>query len=36
MGPVGSGLHAHEEWVNLRSLVDLSHILAHTAVSYCQ
>ncbi len=36
MGPVGAGAHAHEEWVDLESLVDLAHILALTAVEYCR
>jgi acetylornithine deacetylase len=34
-GPVGSGLHSAEEWVDLASIVDLAHILAETAVGYC-
>lgn len=36
MGPVGAGLHAREEFVDLKSLVDLSHILAQTALNYCK
>jgi acetylornithine deacetylase len=35
LGPVGSGLHSAEEWVDLASVVDLAHILAETAVGYC-
>ncbi len=36
MGPIGAGAHAREEWVDMQSLVDLAHILAQTAVDYCQ
>jgi acetylornithine deacetylase len=36
IGPIGAGLHAVEEWVELQSLVDLAHILAETARIYCQ
>jgi acetylornithine deacetylase len=35
MGPVGAGLHALEEWVDLDSVLDLSVILAETAVLFC-
>jgi acetylornithine deacetylase len=35
LGPLGSGLHSAEEWVDLSSVVDLAHILAETAVSFC-
>jgi acetylornithine deacetylase len=35
LGPVGSGLHSAEEWVDLSSVADLAHILAETAVSFC-
>jgi acetylornithine deacetylase len=34
IGPTGAGAHAHEEWVDLASLVDLASILAHSAVAY--
>ncbi len=36
LGPVGSGLHAAEEWVDLESLVQLADILVRAARSYCQ
>jgi len=36
MGPHGGGAHSAEEWVDLQSLVDLAHILAQTALDYCQ
>jgi acetylornithine deacetylase len=36
IGPRGAGAHAHEEWVDLQSLLDLAQILAQTAVDYCQ
>lgn len=36
IGPTGYGLHSAEEWVDLASTVDLAHILAETAVAYCQ
>jgi acetylornithine deacetylase len=35
LGPVGTGAHADEEWVDLRSVAQLSDILARTAVAYC-
>ncbi len=34
-GPTGAGLHSAEEWVELQSVYDLSHILAETAVAFC-
>ncbi|MBI5829718.1 MAG: ArgE/DapE family deacylase [Chloroflexi bacterium] len=36
MGPVGAGAHAKEEWVDIGSLIELTHILAQTAVEYCR
>lgn len=36
IGPIGAGAHADEEWVDLQSLVDLTQILAVTALEYCQ
>jgi len=36
IGPTGGGLHSAEEWVDLRSVVDLAQILAETAVRFCQ
>lgn len=35
-GPVGGGAHAHDEWVDLESVVKLAEILAGTAVTYCR
>lgn len=35
IGPRGDGLHSHEEWVDIQSVVDLATILAQTAVRYC-
>lgn len=35
IGPVGQGLHSVDEWVDLQSVLDLTHILAETAVLYC-
>jgi acetylornithine deacetylase len=34
-GPSGQGLHSAEEWVDLASVVDVTHILADTAVAFC-
>lgn len=36
IGPSGAGAHADEEWVDLRSLGELAHILAYTALDYCR
>ncbi len=35
LGPKGYGLHSAEEWVDVKSLVDLAHVLAETAIDYC-
>jgi acetylornithine deacetylase len=35
LGPIGSGLHTTEEWVDLDSCADLADILARTAMDYC-
>ena len=35
IGPVGAGLHSAEEWVDLRSTVDLAAILTETVIDYC-
>ncbi|HXF62634.1 MAG TPA: ArgE/DapE family deacylase [Caldilineaceae bacterium] len=35
LGPVGRGLHSAEEWVDLRSVVDLAAVLAAAAIDYC-
>ena len=34
-GPDGTGAHSAEEWVDLDTVMQLSQILAGTAVSYC-
>ena len=35
LGPKGYGLHSAEEWVDMKSVLDLAHILGETAISYC-
>jgi acetylornithine deacetylase len=35
IGPRGEGLHSHEEWVDIQSVVDLATILAETAIRFC-
>jgi acetylornithine deacetylase len=35
IGPTGAGLHSSEEWVDLRSVVDLAAILTDTAITFC-
>ncbi len=35
IGPAGAGAHAHEEWVEVESVVKLAEILAETAIRYC-
>lgn len=35
IGPTGEGLHAKEEWVDIRSVVTLAEILANAAIAYC-
>jgi acetylornithine deacetylase/succinyl-diaminopimelate desuccinylase-like protein len=34
-GPVGSGLHAADEWVDLPSVIRTAEVLAATAVRFC-
>jgi acetylornithine deacetylase len=34
-GPKGEGIHSHEEWVNIQSVVDFAQILTHIAIQYC-
>lgn len=34
-GPSGEGIHSHEEWVDIQSVVDFAHILAQVAIKYC-
>lgn len=36
LGPVGSGLHSAEEWVDLQSTADLAEILVLTAQEFCK
>ncbi len=36
LGPSGQGLHSHEEWVDVQSMIDLAYILADTAIAFCQ
>ncbi len=36
IGPIGTGAHAKEEWVDLQSMADLALILAQTALDYCR
>jgi acetylornithine deacetylase len=36
LGPKGHGLHSAEEWVEMESVVDLSYVLAETAIRYCR
>jgi acetylornithine deacetylase len=35
IGPIGQGLHSAEEWVDVASVVDLTAILADTAIAFC-
>ncbi len=35
IGPKGAGLHSHEEWIDIQSVVDLATILAHAAINFC-
>jgi acetylornithine deacetylase len=35
IGPHGAGAHSKEEWVDLRSVVQLAEILVHAALRYC-
>lgn len=36
LGPKGCGLHSAEEWVDMDSVIDLAHVLAETAIQYCE
>ncbi|MBN1149306.1 MAG: ArgE/DapE family deacylase [Anaerolineales bacterium] len=36
LGPVGSGLHSEEEWVDLESCADLAQVLAGAALEFCK
>lgn len=35
IGPTGAGLHSAVEWVDVQSVLDLTHVLLQTAVSFC-
>lgn len=35
IGPIGSGAHTSEEWVDLQSVADIAAILTDAAVAYC-
>jgi len=35
IGPKGGGIHQETEWVDIKSVVDLSNILLQTAINYC-
>ena len=35
IGPKGAGLHTHEEWVDVQSVIDLTRILVETIVEFC-
>lgn len=35
-GPLGGGIHQKIEWVDIKSVVDLSKILVQTAILYCK
>lgn len=35
VGPKGFGLHSAVEWVEMDSVVDLAHVLAESAILYC-
>jgi len=34
-GPKGEGIHSHEEWVEIQSVVDLAEILTRAAIQFC-
>lgn len=34
-GPRGEGIHSHEEWVDIQSVVDFADILTRIAIRYC-
>jgi len=36
MGPAGAGAHADEEWVDLETVEQMAHILADTALHFCE
>jgi len=35
IGPFGEGIHTHEEWVDIQSVIDLAAILVDTSVCFC-
>jgi acetylornithine deacetylase len=34
-GPKGEGIHSHEEWVDIQSVIDFAEIITHIAIQYC-
>ena len=34
-GPKGEGIHSHEEWVDIQSVIDFAEIITHIAIRYC-
>lgn len=34
-GPKGEGIHSHEEWVDIQSVVDFAKIITQIAIQYC-
>jgi acetylornithine deacetylase len=34
-GPKGEGIHSHEEWVDIQSVIDFAEIIARIAIQYC-
>jgi acetylornithine deacetylase len=34
-GPKGEGIHSHEEWVDIQSVVDFAEIITQIAIQYC-
>ena len=35
IGSKGGGIHSHEEWVDIQSVLDLTKILTRAAINYC-
>jgi acetylornithine deacetylase len=35
IGTKGGGIHTHEEWVDIQSVMDLALVLAYAAADYC-
>jgi acetylornithine deacetylase len=34
-GPEGEGIHSHEEWVNIQSVIDFAEIITRIAIQFC-